>query len=219
MPFPIKTIQPEEYPTALHEIPQPPKQLYLRGAPIDTKKKMIAIVGARRHSEYARQACEKIVSELKSYPVSIVSGLAIGIDAIAHHTALRANISTIAVIGSGLNESVLYPATNRGLAENILKNNGTLITEYEPKARATKYAFPARNRIMAGISELVIAIECGMQSGTRITTRLATEYNKEVGAVPHNIFSKTGAGTNELIKLGAHVIRCGDDVAEIVGLK
>ena len=180
---------------------------------------MIAIVGARRHSEYGKRACEKIIRELASYPVTIVSGLAIGIDAVAHRTAIEAGLTAIAVIGSGLDDSVLYPATNRNLAKQILQHGGTLISELKPNTRAAKHTFPSRNRIMSGLSELVIAIECAEQSGTRITVRIAVDYNKEVGAVPHNIFSETGAGTNALLQQGAHVIRSGQDAAELLGLE
>ena len=219
MEFPIRTLLPEMYPKPLRKIPQVPEKLFICGAPIDIEKRMVAVVGARRYSEYGRKACEKIIRELASCPVTIVSGLAIGIDAIAHQAALDAGLTTIAVIGSGLNESVLYPSTNRMLAKQILQHGGTLISELEPDARAAKYTFPSRNRIMAGLSEIVIAAECEEKSGTRITVRLAIDYNKEVGAVPHGIFSETGAGTNSLIQQGAHLIRSGQDIADLLGLE
>ena len=216
--FPIQTLSPEHYPTSLREIPHVPEKLYTRGAPIDNTKRIVAVVGTRRYSEYGKKACEKIVADLAPYPITIVSGLAIGIDGIAHQAALDAGLTTIAVIGSGLNEDVLYPSTNRMLAMSILEQGGTLISELEPHTRGAKHTFPSRNRIMAGLSEVIVAVECTEKSGTRITTRLATDYNKEVGAVPHIIFSETGAGTNALIREGAHVIRSGEDIAEILGL-
>ena len=180
---------------------------------------MIAVIGARRHSDYGRKACEKIITDLAGYPITVISGLAIGIDAIAHETAIASGLTTVAVVGSGLDDSVLYPAVNKPLAQRILEHSGSLISELEPQARATKYTFPSRNRIMAGLAEIVIAVECELKSGTRITTRLATEYNKEVGAVPHSIFSEVGAGTNALIQQGAHVIRDGKDVVDLLGLE
>lgn len=216
--FPIQTLIPEHYPAPLREIPQVPEVLYTRGAPIDTAKRMVAVVGTRRYSEYGKKACEKIVTDLAPYPVTIVSGLAIGIDGIAHQAALDAGLTTIAVVGSGLDEEVLYPSTNRMLGKHIVEQGGTLISELESHVRGAKHTFPSRNRIMAGLSEIVIAVECTERSGTRITTRLATDYNKEVGAVPHAIFSETGAGANALIHAGAHVIRSGQDIVEILGL-
>lgn len=219
MDFPIQLLRSEQYPESLREIPQPPEKLYTRGAAIDTTKRIIAVVGARRYSEYGKKVCEKIIAEIASYPITIVSGLAIGIDAIAHEAALRAGLTTIAVIGSGLNDSVLYPSVNKMLAQQILLQGGTLISELEPDTRAAKYTFPSRNRIMAGLSEIVIATECEEKSGTRITTRLAVDYNKEVGAIPHSVFSETGAGTNALIQQGAHIIRNGQDIAALLGLE
>lgn len=218
MDFPIHTILPEQYPESLREIPQVPKKLFVRGAAIDTSRRMIAIVGARRYSAYGRKSCEKVVAELAPYPVTIVSGLAIGIDAVAHESALQADLPTVAVVGSGLDDSVLYPSTNRSLAKRILQQGGTLLSEFDPMVRAAKYMFPSRNRIMAGLSEVVIAAECALRSGTRITTRLATEYNKEVGAIPHSIFSETGAGANALLQQGAHPITSGEDVARLLNL-
>lgn len=216
--FPIQTLTLESYPASLREIPQVPEILYIRGAAIDTTKRMVAVVGARHYSEYGKKACEKIITDLSPYPVTIVSGLAIGIDGIAHQTALDAGLTTVAVIGSGLDAEVLYPSTNRMLAKSILEQDGTLISELEPHVRGAKHTFPSRNRIMAGLSEIVLAVECTERSGTRITTRLALDYNKEVAAIPHAIFSETGAGANALIHAGAHVIRNGQDIVDILGL-
>ena len=217
--FPIHTLTPQHYPAPLREIPKVPEELYLRGAPIDAAKRMVAVVGARRYSAYGKQACEKIITDLAPYPITIVSGLAIGIDGIAHQAALDAGLTTVAVVGSGLDADVLYPTMNRVLARRIVEQGGTLISELEPHTRGAKHTFPSRNRIMAGLSEIVIAVECANKSGTRITTRLATDYNKEVGAVPHTIFSETGAGTNALIREGAHPISSGQDIAAILGLE
>ncbi len=214
--FPIYTLTPQHYPAPLREIPKVPEKLHLRGAPIDAAKRMVAVVGARRYSAYGKQACEKIITDLAPYPITIVSGLAIGIDGIAHQAALDAGLTT--VVGSGLDADVLYPTMNRVLARRIVEQGGTLISELEPHTRGAKHTFPSRNRIMAGLSEIVIAVECANKSGTRITTRLATDYNKEVGAVPHTIFSETGAGTNALIREGAHPISSGQDIAAILGL-
>lgn len=219
MEYPIEKIQPSDYPEQLLEIPQCPKELYSRGSKINTNTNFVAIVGARHHTDYGKKACQKIIRDMAPYPITIVSGLALGIDAIAHQTALEVGLPTIAIIGSGLDDSVIYPATNIALAHQILKNNGTLISELPPQSKATKYTFPSRNRIMAGLSKAVIAIECGIKSGTRITTRLGLEYNKEVGAIPHNIFSEVGMGTNALLKQGAHCIQSGNDIIELLGIE
>lgn len=218
MDFPVEVLLPNAYPLSLREIPHVPEQLFIRGTPVDKSRRLVCFVGARRHSHYGAEACKKIVSALAPYPVAIVSGLAIGIDAIAHRAALDAGLPTIGVVGSGLDDTVLYPRSNRSLAGDILRNGGTLISELEPMTRAQKHVFPSRNRIMAGLSELVIAIECGERSGTRITTGLAVEYNKTVGAVPHSIFSDVGAGSNALIHQGAHVVRSADDVVHLLGM-
>lgn len=219
MEYPIQKIPTSDYSKSLLEIPQPPKNLFMRGNSIDYNKHLVTIVGARHHTEYGKKVCQKIIRDLAQYPITIVSGLAIGIDSIAHSTALEVGLNTIAVIGSGLDDSVIYPTTNLTLAHNILKNKGTLLSELKPKSRATKYTFVSRNRIMAGLSKVIIAIECSIKSGTRITTRLALEYNKEVGAIPHNIFSEIGMGTNILIKQGAHCIQSGEDIIELLGIK
>lgn len=218
MDFPIQTLLPKEYPESLREIPNIPEKLFVRGTPIDTSQRMIAVVGARRYSMYGKKACEKIIAELAPYPVTIVSGLAIGIDAVAHEAALQAGLVTVAVVGSGLNDSILYPSINRNLAKQILQQGGTLISELDPDTRAAKHTFPSRNRIMAGLSEVVIAIECTLRSGTCITARLAADYNKEVAAVPHPIFSETGVGANNLIQQGAHLVGSGEDVVKLLNL-
>ena len=217
MAFPITVLRPDAYPASLHELPEPPERLYLRGCSPDLSRHLVAFVGARSHTEYGERVCNEIIAGLAGHPVTIVSGLAIGIDGIAHAAALEHGLPTIAVVGSGLDDSVLYPAANRPLAHRILEHDGTLISELPADERGTKHTFPARNRIIAGLAELVIAVECTERSGTRITTRLAVEYNKEVGAVPHSVFSETGAGANALLHQGAHVIRHADDVLAVLG--
>ena len=214
----IRVLSPSAYPTALREIPQVPERLYLRGALPDWSRALVAVVGARHHSDAGKKACEHIVAGLAPYPVTVVSGLAIGLDSIAHEAALRAGIPAVAVLGSGIDDSVLYPRRNRGLAHRILDAGGALIAEMPPLVRATPQSFPRRNRIIAGLSVMAVAVECALRSGTRITAALALEYNREVGAVPHDIFSVVGAGTNELIARGAHVVRSGDDIAAVLGI-
>lgn len=200
-------------PKLLQEIPDAPKHLYVRGTlPTDDSLRYLAVVGSRKYTPYGKLVCEKIITELAGYPIVIVSGLALGIDAIAHETALRNNLITIAVPGSGLDDSVLYPASHRGLAMRILQSGGALLSELEPMTKAAPWTFPQRNRIMAGISHAVLVIEAENKSGTRITARLATEYNREVFSIPGSIFSSASEGCNALIREGATPITSARDI-------
>ena len=166
-----------------------------------------------------------LIEGLRGYPVVIVSGLALGIDGIAHRAALGAGLKTIAIPGSGLDRSILYPASHQNLAEEILaagsdgKTKGALITEFEPMMKAEQWTFPQRNRIMAGICDATLVIEADMRSGTLITARLATEYNRDVLAVPGSIFSGSSYGPNDLIYRGAVPIRRPEDILEALGIE
>ncbi|MDI9325477.1 MAG: DNA-processing protein DprA [Alphaproteobacteria bacterium] len=213
----IKKLSPKDFPFLLKEIPDAPEVLYVKGI-IPHTTKYVAIVGARKHSAYGKKMCEKIIHELAGENICIVSGLAIGIDTIAHETALSVGLPTLAVIGSGLHKEVLYPKSNYNLSERIIEHNGGCISEYTPDTEAAQWHFPARNRIMAGISHVICVIECEQMSGTRITARLATEYNREVGAVPHDALSILGVGCNDLIAQGAHLIREGNDIKKLLGI-
>lgn len=205
-------------PYLLQQIPDKPKQLYIRGQfPDEQRYKFLAIIGSRKFTQYGKQALEKIIKGLSGYPIVIVSGLALGIDSLAHESALATNLLTIAVPGSGLDNSVIYPASNQGLARRILASGGALISEYEPHFKATTWSFPKRNRIMAGLSHAVLVIEAENKSGTRITARLATDYNREVFAVPGSIFSPSSKGTNELIREGATPVSSGKDILDFFG--
>lgn len=206
-------------PAQLLEIPHPPKQLYARGKDLDEEEVFLTVVGSRAYTPYGRAACEHLISELQGAPITIVSGLALGIDAIAHEAALRAGLRTVAVPGSGLGDTVLYPRSNLSLAHRILGNGGTLLSEHEPDFRATKWSFVERNRIMAGLSRAVLIIEAGEKSGTLVTARLATDYNRDVLAVPGEIFSEQAKGPNMLIGLGAAIIRSGSDILHALGLR
>lgn len=217
--FEIKTFLDQEIPEILREITDPPKKLYLQGKLPSQNTKILCVVGSRKYTQYGKDVCEKLISGLRGYDITIVSGLALGIDGIAHKAALDAGLKTIAVPGSGLHESVLYPSTHRQLAEKILENGGTLISEFEPKFRATPYSFPQRNRIMAGMSHAVLVIEAEIKSGTLITSKFATEYNRDVLTVPGSIFSKNSEGPNMLIRLGATPVRNSEDILEALGFK
>lgn len=219
MKFEIKKLESFEIPSQLLEIPQPPKQMYLVGnMPIEGNK-LLAIVGSRKYSSYGKEVCEKLITGLKGQPITILSGLALGIDSIAHRAALENNLQTIAIPGSGLDESVLYPTSHLNLAREIVERGGGLLSEYDPKFHATPYSFPQRNRIMAGLADAVLIIEAEKKSGTLITSRMATDYNKDVLAVPGSIFSKASEGPHMLIRLGATPITCVNDLLEALHLE
>lgn len=209
----IKKLSPEEFPPSLHEIPEPPKELYLLGNLPDPKEYYyLAVVGSRKYTPYGREAVERIISGLKGYPICIVSGLALGIDGAAHKVALDVDLPTVAVPGSGLSEGVLYPRNHVALAREILDRGGALLSEYAPDLRAAPWTFPQRNRIMAGLCQAVLIVEAEEQSGTLITARLALDYNKNVFAVPGSIFSASSKGTNKLIRQGATPITSAEDL-------
>ncbi len=215
----IATLSQKDFPPLLQEIPDAPKQLFVRGAlpPPDTFL-YIGIVGARAVSPYGRRACMSLISGLAGYPVCVVSGLALGTDAEAHKAALDAGLPTVAVLPSGVGDASIYPASNRGLAARILKEGGAVVSEYGREARAARWTFPARNRIMAGLSRAVLLIEASERSGTLITARLALDYNREILAVPHPIGSESGTGNNRLIRTGATLVRGSEDILEALGL-
>lgn len=215
----IIKLKPEEFPSQLLEIPQPPKTLYIRGSMPDPDLTYLAIVGSRNYTSYGKDICEKLIKGLKGYPIVIVSGLALGIDSIAHRTALNVGLKTIAFPGSGLDDKVIYPKTNIFLAKEIIENRGCLISEFEPNFISTLYSFPQRNRLMAGMSKAVLIIEAEEKSGTLITARLALDYNKDVLAVPGSAFSSNSNGTNWLIKQGATPITKSEDILEALGFK
>jgi len=216
--FPLKQVDKEEFPLPLLEIPQPPKALYIRGSLPHPDFKRLCVVGSRKHTSYGRQVCEKLIEGLRGYPVAIVSGLALGMDSIAHESALKAGLPTIAVPGSGLGEDVIYPRSNTGLAFDILQHDGCLLSEFEEHFKATNYSFPQRNRIMAGLSDAVLVIEAEIKSGTLVTARLATEYNRDVLTVPQNIFSSTSEGSTMLMRLGATPVATSEDILEILSI-
>jgi len=215
----IRDLLPDEYPELLSEIPEPPEKLRLWGEPPLIGNKLLAVVGSRKFSFYGRDTCEELISGLAGQPITVVSGLALGIDGIAHRAAMTAGLQTIAFPGSGLDRKVLHPHSHVNLAEEIVENGGGLISEYDDTFPAGSWTFVRRNRIMAGMSHATIVIEAEMKSGTLVTSRLATEYNREVGAVPGPLTSPTSDGPHMLIRLGAALIRNSDDILELLGLE
>ncbi|MDB5237496.1 MAG: hypothetical protein JWL88_598 [Parcubacteria group bacterium] len=179
---------------------------------------MLAVVGSRALTRYGREACEYLIAGLAGYPISIVSGLALGADACAHRAALENRLHTIAIPGSGLSDSVLYPRTNRDLAQKILEAGGALLSEHPPEHAARQYDFPSRNRIMVGISQAVLMIEAGEKSGTLITARLTTEYNRDLLCVPHPIHGIHSAGPHWFLRSGAAHISEPEHILEALGI-
>lgn len=215
----IRRLPKDKFPKALLEIPQPPENLWVAGELPPEKSIYLCVVGSRKFTSYGRDACEKIIAGLKGYPIVIVSGLALGIDAIAHKKALSVGLKAMVFPGSGLSPQAMYPKTNAQLAKEILEQGGCLISEFEPSFKATLWSFGRRNRLMAGISKATLIIEAGEKSGTMITARLTTEYNRDLLAVPGSIFSPSSVGTNKLIRLGATPVTSSDDVLEALGFE
>lgn len=194
------TIKNNSYPKRLKNIYNKPKQLYVAGS--IPQGFTLAIVGMRKNSPYGERVLKHILSHLKGVDLITVSGLAYGIDTFTHKFSLENNIKTIAVLGSGLNH--IYPKSNTNLAQKIITNGGALISEYEPDTPPQAFQFPARNRIIAGLSDVLIVIEAAKKSGSLITAQIALEEGKDVWAVPGDIFHQGSEGTNALIAMGAY---------------
>lgn len=215
----LKRLSPEEFPLRLREIPDAPKQLYVEGALPSYDVPWLTIVGSRSCTAYGKQVCRELVSGLRGHNVVIVSGLAYGIDAEAHKAALEAGLTTVAVPGSGLNRDVLYPRAHVALADEIIKAGGALLSELDPEQGAAPWTFPKRNRVMVGLSNAVLLIEAREKSGTLITARLASEYNRDLLAVPGSIFSEESKGVHQFLKLGATPVTTTADILETLGIK
>ena len=209
----------KDFPPELLEIPEVPEKLYIRGKMPPADFKRLSIVGSRSASPYGKTVTKALVEGLAGAPVSILSGLALGIDGIAHEEAIKAGLHTMAIPGSGINESAIYPRAHARLAQRIVESGGCLLSEYEPDFRATVWSFPRRNRIMAGLSHAVLIIEAQEKSGTLITGRLATDYNRDVLTVPGSIFDSRSYGPHMLLRLGATLIRNSNDILEALHIK
>ena len=197
------------YPESLRYIEDAPRLLYQKGTRIKEDELAIAIVGSRKCSSYGRSVCGYFATELAKLGITIISGLAHGIDSIAHQSCLDAGGRTIAVLGNGID--VIYPSKNRELYERIVEN-GAIITEYPLQSKPEFYHFPHRNRIISGLSLGVLVVEAHAKSGSLITARFAAEQGKELFAVPGNIFQQGSRGTNELIADGAFLTQDVDDI-------
>jgi DNA processing protein len=220
--YPVNSIAQQDiaYPKILRVLSDAPRMLYVRGelAPL-LELHLVAIVGTRRCTPYGKRAAAFITRDLVRAGVCIVSGMAFGIDAIAHQTALEENGKTIAVLGTGVDDNSLYPRAHVGLAKKILAQGGVVMSEYPPGTPGYKDHFPARNRIVAGLCRMTVVVEAPFKSGARITARLALDYNREVGAVPGPLFAKQSEGTNDLIAQGALCVRSADDILQALNIE
>lgn len=205
-----------DYPERLRNIPQSPFVIYLKGDLIEDDIWSVAVVGTRRFSPYGQQVTELMTRTLAEQGITIISGLARGIDGIAHREALDAGGRTLAVLGSGLDQ--IYPPEHRGLAERISRQGG-LISDYPPGTPPDGSNFPPRNRIISALSKAVLVIEAGQKSGALITANYAAEQGKDVFAVPGKITAPLCKGTNQLIKLGAHPLLEPQDVLDFLNMK
>jgi DNA processing protein len=203
------------YPRRLKEIDGAPPVLYVRGEISDIDQWAVAIVGTRRITAYGKQAASDLAGELARNGVTIVSGLARGVDAVAHQASLKNGGRTFAVLGNGVD--VIYPPEHRRLAEEIAAQ-GALISDYPPQTAPEATNFPPRNRIISGLSQAVIVIEAGEKSGALITAAFAAEQGREVFALPGNIYAPQSKGANRLIKEGAHILTSAQDVLEFLDI-
>ncbi len=215
--LPLSVIAAANFPPLLREIPDPPEQLYVRGELPSTDRIWLAVVGSRACTSYGKQALTHLLEGLRGYPVVIVSGLAYGIDALAHRAALDNDLPTVAVPGSGLNWDILYPRANTKLAKEILESGGALLSELDPDQTAMDWTFPQRNRIMAGLCQATLMVEAKEKSGSLITAKLATDYNRDLLVVPGSIFSAESRGTHQFLRLGATAITSQADLLQALG--
>lgn len=205
-----------DYPELLSQIPDPPMWLYFQGnRELFKSKYNVAVVGSRKSSATGRATLSKILSEYRNSDLCVVSGLALGIDATAHQAALDNNLATIAVLGSGLKN--VYPSKNKELFKNIIENDGLVLSEYPIYAEPIAFHFPLRNRIVSGLSPCTLVAEAALKSGALITARLCLEQNRELMCIPGAISNPATEGVYKLLKEGAGIVTCGDDLLNIMG--
>jgi DNA processing protein len=211
------TLLDDAYPTALRDIADPPPVLFVRGRLTEADRPAVALVGTRRATPYGRTVTEKLASDLAMAGITIVSGLARGIDTAAHRAALNAGGRTIGVLANGLDQ--VYPAENTLLARRIAgPDAGALVAEFPPGVPPDATNFPRRNRIIAGLAQATVIVEADLRSGALITAEFALEQGREVLAVPGSILSSMSAGPNELIRQGAAPVTSADDVLQALGI-
>ncbi len=211
------SINSKHYPAILRKIKEAPRVLYYKGK-IKPEEKCLAVVGTRRYSPYGKQAALEIAGDLAEAGLTIVSGLAPGIDTFAHTASVERGKRTIAVLGTGLDKESIYPQSNLRLAQRILEAGGCLISEYPPGTRGTRFTFPRRNRIVSGLSLGVLVIEAKERSGSLITARLGREQKRKIFALPGPVYSPNSRGTHKLIKEGAMLIENAEDILKEINI-
>jgi DNA processing protein len=207
----------EAFPEALIHIPKPPKRLRMVGSPPPAHQKYVTFVGSRKCTRYAQEVTERLIQEMSGFPVAIISGLAYGVDAIAHQAALDSGLTTIAFPGSGLDPSTIYPAGHRQLANQIVMAGGCLLSEFDDTQPALPWTFPVRNRLMAGMADVVVVVEAREKSGSLITAREALDYGKTVMVVPGHIYNDAAAGSNQLLYDGATPVLSASTILHELG--
>lgn len=207
----------KNYPKLLAQISDPPKQLYCRGNLELLNSECIAVVGTRKLTPYGKESAQYITRGLATAGFTIVSGLAMGIDAIAHQTTLETGGKTIAVLGGGVSDKNIGPRVNLPLARKILENGGLLVSEYSDKETIRPFNFAVRDRIISGLSKGVVIVEADRDSGSLITAQCALDQNRDVFAVPGNIFSNKSSGSHDLIKSGAKLVTSARDITDEYG--
>jgi DNA processing protein len=212
----INRISPDQskYLQILDSIAKKPKQLYYTGKLPETRRPTVAIVGTRKPTSYGREVTARFAEELARKGVVVASGLALGVDAIAHTAAIEAGGTTLAILGNGL--PAIYPAANHALAKRIIDAGGAILTEYDEGVEARSHQFLERNRIVSGLADAIIITEAAQRSGTLNTAAHALEQGKEVFVVPGNITSAMSLGCNALIRQGATPLTSSDDVLEAI---
>lgn len=213
------TIDNKNYPKLLKEIKNPPKALYYIGQLPKEKEICFAIVGTRRYSSYGKQATLEIAGNLAEAGLTIVSGLAPGIDTFCHQATLERKGKTIAILGTGLDEKSIYPKENIKLAKKIVEFGGCLISEYPPGTKGAQFTFPQRNRIVAGLSVGVLVVEAKIKSGALITAEYGIQQKKKIFAVPGSIYSSNSKGCHFLIKRGAKLVESAQDIINELDIK
>jgi DNA processing protein len=206
----------EGYPRRLLQCYDPPTMVFYKGTADLNASRMLAIVGTRNNTEYGRQFTEKLVKDLKDEQVTIVSGLAFGIDAIAHKAALKHELPTIGVVGHGLD--TIYPTDHASLAKDMIRNGGGVFSEFFSKTKPDKHNFPLRNRIVAGLTDATVTVETDIKGGSMITAKLADAYNRDVFAVPGRTIDKKSSGCNHLIRMNkAILLNDAEELLDIMG--
>ncbi|MEI7475000.1 MAG: DNA-processing protein DprA [bacterium] len=214
----VITLEDKNYPFLLKQIDNMPFILYMKGSlEFCNLEKTLAVVGSRKCSNEISSVLGGLIAQLQGTDITIVSGLALGVDSIAHQQALKNNLKTIAVLGSGFDE--LYPKQNKKLFEDIIKANGAVLSEYYPDTRPDKKTFPLRNRIVSGLSKGCLVAEAGDRSGALITARLALEHNRELMCIPGALYNPNTYGTHKLLKEGAGLVTCATDILDYLSLE